>query len=108
VTPGASPRLLVAEPTFRGGDHAPINAALVAMAKARASEAVGVITAIAHGVHGAIGITQEYPLHFLTRRLHEWRMDFGSETYWQQRLGSAFLSSPSTRALDFVLESLSP
>jgi len=90
------------------GSDGPINAALVAMAKARASEAVGVITAIAHGVHGAIGITQEYPLHFLTRRLHEWRMDFGSETYWQQRLGSAFLSSPSTRALDFVLESLSP
>ena len=90
------------------GSDGPINTALVAMAKARASEAVGVITSIAHGVHGAIGITQAYSLHFLTRRLHEWRMDFGSETYWQQRLGSAFLSSPSTRALDFVLESLSP
>jgi long-subunit acyl-CoA synthetase (AMP-forming) len=29
--------------------------------------------AIAHQVHGAIGFTQDYPLHPLTRRLMGWR-----------------------------------
>ena len=45
------------------GDYA------VAAAKLRANRAVGTGTAIAHQVHGAIGFTQEYHLHPLTRRL---------------------------------------
>jgi hypothetical protein len=30
-------------------------------------------------VHGAIGFTQEYTLHYATRRLWSWRDEFGSE-----------------------------
>lgn len=59
----------------------------VAIAKARVGEAAGKIAAIVHQVHGAMGFTQEHPLHFSTRRLWSWRDEFGSEAYWQERLG---------------------
>lgn len=60
----------------------------VAAAKMRADMAVGVGTAIAHQVHGAIGFTEEYGLHFLTRRLWSWRSEFGNDSYWADRLGA--------------------
>jgi acyl-CoA dehydrogenase len=59
----------------------------VAIAKARAGEAAGHVAAICHQVHGAMGFTQEHPLHFATRRLWSWRDEFGAEAYWQERLG---------------------
>jgi acyl-CoA dehydrogenase len=37
--------------------------------------------------HGAMGFTQEHPLHFATRRLWSWRDEFGNDAYWQERLG---------------------
>lgn len=43
--------------------------------------------AIAHQVHGAIGVTEEHSLHLLTRRIWAWRDDFGSEMEWSRRLG---------------------
>ena len=49
-----------------------------ALAKARTSAAVPRVAAVAHAVHGAMGITAEYPLHLWMRRLHEWRLDFGA------------------------------
>jgi acyl-CoA dehydrogenase len=58
-----------------------------AIAKARAGEAAGQVAAICHQVHGAMGFTQEHPLHFSTRRLFAWRDEFGGEAYWQARLG---------------------
>jgi len=59
----------------------------VAIAKARVGEAVGKVAEVCHQVHGAIGFTQEHPLHFATRRLWSWRDEFGHETYWQERIG---------------------
>ncbi len=59
----------------------------VAIAKARAGEAVAKVGEVCHQVHGAIGFTQEHPLHFATRRLWSWRDEFGHETYWQERIG---------------------
>jgi acyl-CoA dehydrogenase len=59
----------------------------IAAAKLRANRAVGVGTAIAHQVHGAIGFTEEYPLHPLTRRLWAWRSEFGNDAYWSALLG---------------------
>jgi alkylation response protein AidB-like acyl-CoA dehydrogenase len=58
-----------------------------AVAKIRAGEAAGAAASIAHQVHGAIGITKEHSLHFATRRLWSWRAEFGSESYWAERLG---------------------
>lgn len=59
----------------------------VAAAKARANMAAGVGTSIAHQAHGAIGFTEEYGLHPLTRRLWSWRSEFGGEQYWTGLLG---------------------
>ena len=50
------------------------------------------IARITHQVHGAIGFTQEYALHDLTRRLFAWRDDYGSGNDWAQRLGTQALN----------------
>lgn len=63
------------------------NALSVAIGKARAGEAAGVIAAIAHQTHGAIGFTHEHSLHFLTKRLWSWREEFGNEAHWQREIG---------------------
>ncbi len=59
----------------------------IAAAKLRANRAVGVVTAVAHQVHGAIGFTAEYDLHKLTIPLMRWRSLYGNDAYWAQRLG---------------------
>lgn len=58
-----------------------------AVAKARTGEAAGLAASIAHQAHGAIGFTDEHRLHYFTRRLWTWRAEFGSEAFWQARLG---------------------
>jgi len=58
-----------------------------AAAKARAGEAAGRVAEICHQVHGAMGFTQEHPLHFATRRLWSWRDEFGGEAQWQEVVG---------------------
>jgi alkylation response protein AidB-like acyl-CoA dehydrogenase len=65
-----------------------------AIAKARASEAAVEVVALAHSIHGAIGFTADYDLQLFTRRLHAWRLQAGSESYWHEVLGQAVLSSP--------------
>jgi alkylation response protein AidB-like acyl-CoA dehydrogenase len=61
---------------------------LVATAKIRCGEAAGIVAAGAHQVHGAIGFTKEHVLHRFTLRMLAWRDDFGSESYWAEKLGS--------------------
>ena len=77
-----------------------------AVAKARTGEAAAQVAAIAHAVHGAIGVTEEFDLQMFTRRLHEWRMQYGGESYWSRRLGRALLEA-SSPPLQFVQERLS-
>lgn len=52
--------------------------------------------AVAHQVHGAMGATEEYPLHLFTRRLWDWRDDFGSEAQWSEWLGNRLLKAGSS------------
>ncbi len=59
----------------------------IAAAKLRANRAVGVVTAIAHQVHGAIGFTEEYDLHRVTVPLMRWRGAHGNDAFWAARLG---------------------
>lgn len=66
-----------------------------------ASEAASSACAIAHAVHAAIGISEEYDLQLYTRRLSAWRTDFGSENYWGKQLGCAFMRS-NQELLDFA------
>jgi alkylation response protein AidB-like acyl-CoA dehydrogenase len=80
---------------------------LAAVGKSRASEAAAVIADIAHAVHGALGITQEYDLQLYTRRLRQWRLAAGNETYWSGRIGEALLRKTSSSALAFICSELS-
>lgn len=61
----------------------------VAAAKAVASEAAGRAAALAHQVTGAMGMTREYELGQLTRRLWSWRDEYGGERWWSTRLGAS-------------------
>lgn len=49
----------------------------------------------AHQAHGAIGMTREYRLHALTRRLHTWSADFGEAIDLSRRLGATANRSAS-------------
>ena len=78
-----------------------------AVAKARAAEAAEKAVAIAHAVHGAIGVTAEFDLQLLTRRLQEWRGDHGSASFWYAELGRALVAARG-RTVPFLLDVLLP
>ncbi len=59
----------------------------IAAAKLRANIAIPLATNIAHQVHGAIGFTEEHPLHLFTRRLLAWRSEYGNNRFWAKKLG---------------------
>lgn len=63
-----------------------------AAAKIRSAEAVAAGAAIAHQVHGAIGLTTEHILHRFTLRMQDWRDDFGNESRWAAELGRKVLA----------------
>ncbi len=92
---------MAAEAAFGTGQSIPALPAC-AVAKARTSEAAQLVASIAHAVHGAIGVTEEYDLQLFTRRLHEWRVAHGSESYWHRVLGRLFVDSSQPLAADFV------
>jgi acyl-CoA dehydrogenase len=92
---------IAAEAAFSCRTRMPEHSAC-AVAKARTSEAAQLVASIAHAVHGAIGVTEEYDLQLYTRRLHEWRMTDGSETYWNRVLGRLFIQSDQAHAADLV------
>jgi len=62
----------------------------IAAAKTQASDFAQRIASIAHQSMGAMGFTQEHILHHYTRRLWVWRRDFGSETFWGEKIGASF------------------
>jgi acyl-CoA dehydrogenase len=64
----------------------------VASAKSIAGEAATITAAAAHQAHGAMGMTREYELGQLTRRVWSWRDEYGSEVYWNRRLGQHLMS----------------
>jgi acyl-CoA dehydrogenase len=61
----------------------------IAAAKTLAGQAAATATRAAHQAHGAMGMTQEYPLHHLSRRLWSWRQEYGDDVFWSGRLGRA-------------------
>ncbi len=69
-----------------------------AVAKVRVGQAGQQVASIAHAVHGAIGVSEEFPMHHLTRRLHQGRMAHGGEAYWARKLGAWALAGSD----DFV------
>ncbi|AGW93179.1 acyl-CoA dehydrogenase family protein [Cupriavidus sp. DF5525] len=81
------------------GEPDPLRAAI---GKLRTSDAVTPVAAIAHAVHGAIGITEEYDLQLYTRRMHAWRVADGSERWWSRVLGAAVCASEGRNAVELV------
>jgi acyl-CoA dehydrogenase len=75
-----------------------------ALAKYVASAGVPTLTSIAHAIHGAIGMTQEFPLHRIVALLHDRRQAHGSESYWANFLGAERLRDTNRSSLDFVRE----
>jgi acyl-CoA dehydrogenase len=65
----------------------------VVAAKAQASRGAGVVAAIAHQLHGAIGTTEEHRLRLTTTRLWSWRDEDGSEAECFAELGRAALAA---------------
>lgn len=74
-----------------------------AIAKSRTSEAAPEVAKTAHALHGAIGVTDEYDLQLFTRRLHEWRIAHGAETFWNRIIGEKILAVRSSLS-EFVRE----
>lgn len=91
---------MAAEVSCHSASHLP-TASLAAVGKARTSEAAVIVAAIGHAVHGAMGFTDEYTLQLYTRRLHEWRLAYGSESYWNERIGRELIASGQS-GLDFI------
>jgi alkylation response protein AidB-like acyl-CoA dehydrogenase len=83
---------MAAQLAFQGRGGQP-QALMAAVGKARTSQAAPLVADIAHAVHGAIGITAEFDLQCYTRRLRDWRLAGGSESYWHARIGAAALNS---------------
>jgi acyl-CoA dehydrogenase len=59
----------------------------VSAAKSIAADAATIATAAAHQAHGAMGVTQEYPLHNVTRRLWAWTREYGTGAQSARELG---------------------
>ena len=70
----------------------PLDFPTIATAKYRACIAATIVSENSHQVHGAIGYTEEFGLARLTRRLWQWREDFGAEKHWANALGRAALT----------------
>lgn len=77
----------------------------VAVAKVRVGSAAGTVARIAHQVHGAIGITQEYALQRFTRPLWAWRDEFGSEATWAEFLAAAVQDAAEQGFWNWVADS---
>ena len=72
------------QPGFETDRRRTLVTTAAAVAAVRASRLVG---ATAHQLHGAIGLTAEYPLHQHSRRLHAWRSELLAIEDWPQALG---------------------
>ncbi|NVE94997.1 acyl-CoA dehydrogenase [Altererythrobacter sp. JGD-16] len=83
-----------------GGGSAP-DFLSAASAKTIASRYAASIAAIAHAVHGAIGISAEYDLQLYTKRLQAWRLAQGAEAHWDEQIGRAVLANQAS-ALDWM------
>ncbi|MDH3678353.1 MAG: acyl-CoA/acyl-ACP dehydrogenase [Acidimicrobiia bacterium] len=59
----------------------------IAAAKTVADESASTATRWAHQAHGAMGMTQEYALHHLSRRLWAWRHEYSTPGEWPAVVG---------------------
>jgi acyl-CoA dehydrogenase len=78
--------------------EAGLGAALeVGSAKGVCVAAAEEVVAAAHQLHGAIGMTREYPLHHFTRRLRAWSFEWGTGAQCGQEIGVLAVNSGAER-----------
>lgn len=88
------------------GDDLVLDGWRAATAKLITNESAGEVAAIAHAVHGAIGISEEYDLQLYTRRLKNWQLAYGSESFWARRIGAQRLAMMDGTSVDFIRQGL--
>ncbi|MEU9211029.1 acyl-CoA dehydrogenase family protein [Streptomyces sp. NPDC048415] len=69
-------------------------------ARTIAGQAATDVARAAHQLHGAIGITAEYPLHRWTRTLWAWRDYAAPQSWWTSGLGNAALTRSEVAVWD--------
>jgi len=87
----ASAEAVATEAALNAGLHALDNGTATPQdwlsAKAQAGRAAGAVAASAHQVMGAIGFTDEHPLHHYTKRLWTWRDDWMAQSRCELEIG---------------------
>ncbi|MCV7278892.1 acyl-CoA dehydrogenase [Mycolicibacterium flavescens] len=88
----AAASLAVAAAADHGFDSPQTEFAVTA-ARVAVGRAVTPVTTIAHQLHGAIGVTAEHPLWWVTLRAQAWANEFGTTAGYARRLGRMALDS---------------
>jgi acyl-CoA dehydrogenase len=83
-----------AQAALGDADDPTVDPTWAAAARTLAGEAAMVAGRTAHQVHGALGVTMEYPLQRFTRRLWEWAAADRTSQAWAARLGAQAASRP--------------
>lgn len=102
--------LMAAEVAARQAERAEtagdLTGALVEVASARvvAGEAAVTATRASHQAHGAMGMTREYPLHHLSRRLWAWSREWGPTSAWRAELAVAAQRAGADRLYPLIAD----
>jgi acyl-CoA dehydrogenase len=83
----------------RGGGYNEIAATRVVV-----DDAITLGTRAAHQAHGAMGVTREYDLHQLSRRLWSWKHEWGSTKQWRRQLGSSVVARGADDLFELITE----
>ncbi|MFI1018766.1 acyl-CoA dehydrogenase family protein [Streptomyces sp. NPDC020965] len=79
--------LIQADAALAHARDAGVSADTAAIARIVTARTATAVARAAHQLHGAMGVTEEYPLHRFTRRLWAWRDAVDSERRWAEDLG---------------------
>jgi acyl-CoA dehydrogenase len=87
---------VAAEAAAAAVDRDPAALWTLAAARIRICTGARAVAAIGHQIIGAIGFTDEHPLHRLTTRLWAWREEYGNQSMWSESLASMLAANGGT------------
>ena len=76
----------------------------IAFARVVVDDAITLGTRAAHQAHGAMGVTREYDLQQLTRRLWSWRSEWGTTKGWRRRAGAGVAAAGHEGLFDLITD----
>ena len=77
----------------------------LAAARVIVDDAAVLATRAVHQAHGAMGVTREYPLHHLSRRLWAWRHEYRAVAHWRRDLGRAVVEAGADNLFPLLTDS---